>query len=183
MYHVISFDLSISHMTSHITNPNAQLLMPTFPLWFTDTLTGLGQLPNWIACLPSSLGNTPVRNSRTWMTERYSDLTVTWEALDLLEFQVWGSGNSRQGRGINLANEFFDDGVGDEGEKVWLYFSQLYTWFSADNHEEEVFKSLGVYGNIGHGGGLRSRRVQLITYLVSIALLFYIRRPVFLELC
>ena len=79
MYHMISFDSLTSHMTSHVTNPNTQLLMPTFPLWFADTLTGLGQLPNWIAHLLSSLGITPVRNPRTQMTERHGDLTVTLE--------------------------------------------------------------------------------------------------------
>jgi len=36
-----------------------------------------------------------------------------------------GSGWSR---GIALANEFFDDRVGDEGKEVWLYFSQPNVW-------------------------------------------------------
>jgi len=79
MYHVISFDPSTSHVTFHVINPNAQLLTPIFPLWFTDMLTRLGQLPNWIACSLSYLGTTPVRNSRTWTTERHGDLTVTLE--------------------------------------------------------------------------------------------------------
>jgi len=76
-YHVISFAPSISHVMSHMTNPNAWLLMSTFPLWFANMLTGLGRLPNWIACSLSYLGITPVRNSRTWTTERHGDLTVT----------------------------------------------------------------------------------------------------------
>jgi len=78
-YHVISFDPSTNYVTSHVINPDTQLLTPTFPLWFADTLTRLGQLPNQIARLLSYLGITPVRNSRTWMTKRHSDLTVTLE--------------------------------------------------------------------------------------------------------
>jgi len=79
MYHMISFDSSVSHMTSYVINPDTWLLTPTFPLWFANMLTGLGRLPNWIARSLSSLGITPVRNSRTWTTERHSDLTVTLE--------------------------------------------------------------------------------------------------------
>jgi len=79
-YHVISFDSLTSHVTSHVTNPNTQFPMPPFPLWFTNMLTRLGYLPNWITCLLSSLGITPVRNPRTWTTERHGDLTVTPEA-------------------------------------------------------------------------------------------------------
>ena len=46
MYYVISFDLSTSHVMSHVTNPNARLLTPAFPLWITNTITRLGRLPN-----------------------------------------------------------------------------------------------------------------------------------------
>jgi len=46
MYHVIFFDLSTSHVTSHMTDPDARLPTPIFPLWFADMLTGLGRLPN-----------------------------------------------------------------------------------------------------------------------------------------
>jgi len=42
MYHMISFDLPIYHMTSHVINPDAQLPTPTFPLWFANMLTELG---------------------------------------------------------------------------------------------------------------------------------------------
>jgi len=77
MYHVISFDLLTSHVTSHMTNSDTWLLTPTFPLWLTNTLTWLGRLPNWIARPLSYFGNTPVRNSRTWTTERHSNLTMT----------------------------------------------------------------------------------------------------------
>jgi len=77
MYHVISFDLLTSHVTSHMTKPDTQLLTPAFPLWFTDTITRLGWLPNWDIGSTSYLGNTPVRNSRTWTTERHGDLTMT----------------------------------------------------------------------------------------------------------
>ena len=45
-YHVISFDPSINHVTSHVINPNAQFLTLAFPLWITDTITELGRLPN-----------------------------------------------------------------------------------------------------------------------------------------
>jgi len=75
-YHMISFDPLTSHMTSYMTNSNTWLLMPAFPLWFADTLTRLGRLPDRITCPLSYLGITPVRNSRTWMTERHSDLTM-----------------------------------------------------------------------------------------------------------
>jgi len=71
MYHVIFFDLSTSHVTSHVTNPDTRLLTPTFPLWFTDTITRLGCLPNWDIGLTSYLGNTPIwksQNSNDWKT-------------------------------------------------------------------------------------------------------------------
>jgi len=45
-----------------------------------------------------------------------------------LEFQVWDDVSSGWSRGIALANEFFDDRVGDEGKEVWLYFSQPNAW-------------------------------------------------------
>jgi len=62
---MISFDPLTKHVMSHVTKSDARLLTPVFPLWFTDILTRLGQLPNWIACMLSYLGITPVRNPRT----------------------------------------------------------------------------------------------------------------------
>jgi len=66
-----SFDLSTSHVTSHVINPNAQLPTLAFPLWITDMITRLGQLPNWDVGSTSYLGNTPVQklqNLNNWKT-------------------------------------------------------------------------------------------------------------------
>jgi len=66
-----------SHVMYHMTNPDTQLPTPAFPLWITDMITKLRQLPNRDVGSTSYLGNTSVRNSRTQTTERHSDLTVT----------------------------------------------------------------------------------------------------------
>jgi len=88
-----------SHVMYHVISPDAWLPTPTFPVWFTNTLTKLGWLPNWITCTLSYLGNTPVGNSRTWMTERHGDLTVTYLG-DWSRFKA--PGRSRNGReGLN----------------------------------------------------------------------------------
>jgi len=78
-----SFDLSTSHVTSHMINPNAWLPTLAFPLWITDTITGLGQLPNWDVGSTSYLGNTPVQklqnlnNWKTWWSDCDSR-PLTW---------------------------------------------------------------------------------------------------------
>jgi len=60
MYHVIYFDPLTNHMTSHVIDPDIQHLTPAFPLWNTDTITGLGHLPNQDIGTTSYLGITPV---------------------------------------------------------------------------------------------------------------------------
>ena len=79
--------------------------------------------------------------------------------LDLLEVQIGGCVDNGLSRGITCTNELFDDGVCNEGEEVGLYFSQPDVRCGVDNHLEEVFERLGRHGNIGHGGGMRSREV------------------------
>jgi len=71
-YHVISFDLSTSHVMSHMIDPDIRHPTPAFPLWNTDTITGLRRLPNWDVGSTSYLGNTPVQklqNSNDWKTQ------------------------------------------------------------------------------------------------------------------
>jgi len=46
MYHVASFELLTSHVMSHVTDPDTQHPTSAFPLWNTNTITTLGQLPN-----------------------------------------------------------------------------------------------------------------------------------------
>jgi len=60
MHHMTSLDLSNNHMTSHMINPDTQLPTSAFPLWNTDMITTLGQLPNQDVGSTSHLENTPV---------------------------------------------------------------------------------------------------------------------------
>jgi len=63
--------LRTNHMTSHVINPDARCPMPAFPLWNTNTITGLGYLPNQDVGMTSYLGITPVwklQNSNNWKT-------------------------------------------------------------------------------------------------------------------
>jgi len=59
-YHMTSFDLSNSHVMSHVIDPDTRYPTLVFPLWNTDTITMLGQLPNQDIGTTSYLGNTPV---------------------------------------------------------------------------------------------------------------------------
>jgi len=74
---------------SHMTNPNAPLLTFDLPLWDIGSTAYLGQLPNQDVGPTSYLGIAPLRNLRTWSTERYGDLTVTLEQAFLLWFSKW----------------------------------------------------------------------------------------------
>jgi len=76
---------------------------PAFPLWITDTITRLGRLPKQDVKSTSYLGITPVRNSRTWTTERHGDLTMTLEQASLSKMtstsrEVKGKGWSKDWR-------------------------------------------------------------------------------------
>ena len=85
-----------SHVTSHMTSPDACL--PTFdlPLWDIGFTAYLGWLPNWDIGLTSYLGIISLRNPRTQLTERHGNLTVTleWASYfykDRMSSMLWSS--------------------------------------------------------------------------------------------
>jgi len=75
MYHMIYLDSPTSHVTSHMTNPDTR-----HPPFLFETPT---RLPHWDDFLIETSGRLPIweiplsENSRTKITERHGDLTVT----------------------------------------------------------------------------------------------------------